>query len=120
MTTTQQEQPTPGLDFLAGQVARMAAEIQDIKEGQLDLSRRVDQTREELNNRIDQARGEMSLRIDQTREELGRRIDDTNKKIDDTNKKIDRMTWGLFTITGAILAGLITYIIRSFSGLPPG
>ena len=109
MTTTQQEQPTPGLDFLAGQVARMAAEVQDIKEGQLDLSRR-----------IDQARGEMSLRIDQTREELGRRIDDTNRKIDDTNKKIDRMTWGLFTITGAILAGLLTYIVRSFSGLPPG
>ncbi len=98
MATTQQEQPTPGLDFLAGQVARMAVEIQDIKEGQLDLSRR----------------------IDQTREELGRRIDDTNRKIDDTNKKIDRMTWGLFTITGAILAGLITYIVRSFSGLPPG
>ncbi len=109
MATTQQEQPTPGLDFLAGQVARMAAEIQDIKEGQLDLSRRIDQTR-----------GEMSLRIDQTREELGRHIDDTNRKIVDTNKKIDRMTWGLFTITGAILAGLITYIIRSFSGLPPG
>ncbi len=102
MATTQQEQPTPGLDFLAGQVARMAAEIQDIKEGQLDLSRRIDQTREELSNRIDQ-----------TREELGRRIDDTNKKI-------DRMTWGLFTIAGAILAGLVTYIIRSFSGLPPG
>ena len=31
MTTNQQEQPTPGLDFLAGQVARMAAEIPDIK-----------------------------------------------------------------------------------------
>jgi len=61
--------------------------LREIKEELREVNKRIDET----NKRIDTIYRELSRRIDETREQLASQIRETNKRIDETNRRIDRL-----------------------------
>ena len=89
-------EPDHNLDYVAGRLDGVLDALVDVKNGQQDLSRRIDYTNE---------------RIDSVSDSVNERIDLVIDRMDKINGRIDKLILALLGIGGALVVAVIAGVI---------